>query len=521
MSQIRKLEKYCKEMLLDFEINGNCLWLISEKKGYRIIEDPDETIFDEDMEFYPYYELREDEVGYVYEFGGRWYTQEEYKDVSMTELKYIGSAKKRLPTDSFLGIRSGYELMNGIGLYEDWVAKAKFLGTKALGICEKNTLSGALVFQNECQKNDIKSIIGITIPVKSIDTYDVKLYAKDFQGWLNLLKFNNLLNVEGSHSIPEQYLLENSKGIYVIADPKDMDYDNATDAILKRIDYYQLDTVNFLNEDKDIWYIDNLEKFILSHLQPISITDAFYLEKADYRTREVLWTIGKAFDEKTDNQYFKSRDQYASELIQMFDSADKGWVSLYKLAQSNEVEFVENCNFEYDTDTRHLPKYIMSEKESIQFDTNEELFLHLIKKGFKEKAFKDPKPYIDRLKVEIDVLKKGDVIDYFLVLHDIIEFSKREELLTGIGRGSAGGSLIAYLLGIIQIDPLEFDLLFERFLNSGRMGEYQDRPSFKITLEDNSIVELGEGSLVRVIRDSEESVIFIHELQIGDDLIKY
>lgn len=527
MNQIRKLEKYCKIMLLDSEIiehGDEDFTLLINDKGYRVISDDQRLIFDQEMEFSPLEILTEDEIGYVYEFGGRWYLQESGEDVSMEELRYIGEAKQKLPTKSFLGIRSGYELMNGMGLYKDWVGKAKFLGVESLAICERNTLSGVLVFQNECASNGIKSIIGLTIPVKHKNfdkTYDMKLYAKSFQGWLNLLKFNNILNVDGKHAINEDYLIENSEDLFIVSDPKNMEYKYASKEILSRIDFYQLETVRFLNEEKDDEFILNLELFMKSDLEPISIRDAFYLEQIDYHAREVLWTTAKAFDDKTDNQFFKNNDQYAAELINMFESSNKSWIPLFKKAIANEAKVVADCNFKYDTDTRHLPKYIMSESESSEHETNEKLFLHLIKKGFRDRDIKLSEEYLDRLKVEIDVLKTGDVIDYFLALHDIIQYSKREGLLTGIGRGSAGGSLIAYLLGIIQINPLEFDLLFERFLNKGRMGEYQDRPFYTFVGEDGSEIGLAEGALLRVIRDDKERIVFVHEVIEGDEIIKY
>ena len=515
MKQINKLKEYCKKMLLDFEIEENCLSLGDNL--YRIIENDDRLLFDEELNFLPS-EADELEDGYVFEFGGRWYLQNKDEEVTLTELCYIGKAKEKLPTNSFLGIRSSYELMNGLGLYKDWVKKAKFLGIESLGICEKATLSGVLVFQNECQQNNIKSIIGMTVPIKGIEEYDIKLYVKNFQGWLNLLKFNTKLNVEGQSYIEESFLIDNKDDLFLIADPKSMNFSESN--MLKYIDFYQLDTANFINEEKDSWYVDNLEKFITSNLRPISIYDAFYLEQEDYRTREVVWAVAKAFDDKTNNQFFKSKSQYATELINMFEEGNKSWIKIYKEALSNEQQLIKQCNFEYDTNTRHLPKYIMTEEESSEYNSNEELFLGLIKKGFKEKGIKE-QVYIDRLKTEIEVLRMGDVIDYFLALHDIIRQSKKEGFLTGIGRGSAGGSLIAYLLGIIQIDPLEFDLLFERFLNSGRMGEYKDKPMFTLTLENDSKIQLAEGALVKVLRDDKEKVIFIHEIQEGDDLIKY
>jgi DNA polymerase-3 subunit alpha len=511
-----KLYNYCKAMLLDFTIEGEFLLIDGNK--YMILND-EINLIDEDGDFEPdsVFKLTDDVDGFVYEFGGRFYTQNKEQDLTLTELNYIGKAKEKLPTKSFLGIRSGYELMNGMGLYKSWISKAKFLGAEALGICEKNTLGGVLNFQNECKNANIKSIIGMTISVEGSKTYDVKLYAKNFQGWLNLLKFNTIINVDLNFSVPISTLENNKEGLFIVADPKSMDYHNVNEL---DVDFYQLDTVNFLNADRDEKYINNLELFITSDIEPISITDAFYLESQDFQTRESLWTINKAFDDKTDNQYFKSKSQYAGELLTMFDSQDKSWIELYKRAISNEVVLVENCNFSYDTDTRHLPRYIMTEEESENFDTNELLFMNIVKKGFKDREVKDAEKYVARLKKEIAVLKMGDVIDYFLSLHDIIRYAKSKKMLTGIGRGSAGGSLVAYLMGIIQVDPLRFDLLFERFLNSGRMGKFEERPSYIIEA-DGETLEFEEGSLVRIKRDSKETVVFVHEVVEGDEIIRY
>lgn len=512
MKQIKKLENYLKEMLLSFNIEDRLLFI---NDSYYYIVTDDTNVFEITLP-----EDYDDVKSYVYEFGGRWYVQKFGEEATLTELKYVGKSVQKLETKSFLGIHSGYELMNGTSIYKDWVKKAKFLGISTLAICEKSSLSGAIVFQGECEKAKIKSIIGMEIPVinSKNKSFSIKVYCRDFQGWLNLLKFNTILNIDGKNHIKEEFLELNREGLYIITDPKSTDFSD----YLKVSDFFQLDTVNFLNEEKDTWYINNLEKFILSKdIEPISITDAYYLEKSDFRTREALWDLSKSYDDKTDNQYFKTKDQYASELINMFSKDSKSWVKLYKESVSNETIVAENCNFSYDTNTRHLPKYKMTPEEEEQFSSSEELFLHLVKKGFKEKKIKDAQKYISRLKIEIDVLRKGDVIDYFLSLYDIIQFAKRENILTGIGRGSAGGSLIAYLLGIIKVDPLDFDLLFERFLNAGRMGSWEDRPLYSFELEDGSTVELAEGTLVRVLRNKVEKVVQVHEVEEGDDIIKY
>lgn len=509
--QINVLHNYCKRMLLNFNIEEDVL--IFDDKRYLIL-DQDAVIVDEDGDFAPITSLDVD--GFVYSFGGRWYLQSRTEELEMTELTYIGSAVEKVPTKSFLGIRSGYELMNGLSLYKDWVAKAKFLGCESLGICERNTLSGVLSFQNECVKNGIKPIIGMTI---SLSGKDIKLYVKNFQGWLNLLKFNEVINVKQEMFITADQLRANVEGLIVVVDPKSMSYDDSKE-IHDLISYYQLDTVNFLNPDRDEEYLDNLLDYMSSFMDPISITDAFYLEQEDYLTREAVWTINKAFDDKTDNQFFKSKSQYAKELVSMFDPECKTWIKLFKDAVAHEAQLVEQCDFKYDTDTRHLPKYIMTEVEASEFDTNEKLFMSIIKKGFKDRNIKDADKYVERLKKEIEVLKMGDVIDYFLSLHDIINYAKSKKMLTGIGRGSAGGSLVAYLMGIIQVDPLRFDLLFERFLNSGRMGRFEDRPSYSVETEEGTL-EFQEGSLVRIKREGKETVVFIQELVEGDEILNY
>lgn len=512
MSQEKKLEEYCRVMNLDVAVDDGLLTL--DDKEYVIVDEK-VKLFDEELNFLGKTDMDID--GFVYEFGGRWYLQPLDGEVTMQELRYIGKAKTKLPTKAFLGIRSGYELRNGMGLYQHWIEKAKFLGCESLGICEKGTLAGALLFQGACIKNDIKPIIGMTVPVQGKDLFDIKIYARNFKGWTKLLKFSSILNVDEEHAVSKEFLEKNVEGCYVVVDPKSMNFEDMP----KRVDYYQLETVNFLNREKDTWFLNNFGKFLESDLEPISITDGFYLEQKDYLTREYLWAIAKSFDDKTDNQYFKSKDQYAKELIQMSIKGDVGWIQAFHRAVDNEKVLVEGCNFKYDTDTRHLPKYVMTDDEASQFDTNEELFLHLVKVGFKKRGITEKK-YIDRVKEEIRVLKKGDVIDYFLVLHDIIGYAKREKMLTGIGRGSAGGSLVSYLLGLIQIDPMEFDLLFERFLNVGRMGSLEDRPLFRITVEGGEVIELIEGTLVRIVNlAGEEEAVFVHDLQEGDEILKY
>lgn len=513
MTHLEKLTSYLDSKLIQYGIEGDLVYI--GDSTYSIVNE-ESKIFDEDMLFLP--SIEESVDGFIYQFAGRWYTQDvESEELELVELIYRGESRKKLPTNSFLGIRSGYELGNGVGNYSTYIKKAKFLGATSLGICEKNTLAGVLDFQLACINNGIKSIIGMTISVQGENSiFDAKVYAKNFQGWLALLKFNTNLNVDEQKYISMDLINYYKKDIYFVADPKSMSYSEANELF----DFYQLDSVKFLDEEKDVKFINNLELFLKSNMRPISITDSFYLEQEDFETREFMWTFLKKFDDRTDNQYFKSKDQFAKELIQMFDPSDNSWIALFKESIKNEKELVDGCNFIYDTDTRHLPKYEMTSEESSKFDNNEKLFLHLIKLGLKAKGLKID-DYIGRLKEEIDVLKSADVIDYFLSQYDVMKWAQDRNMLTGVGRGSAGGSLIAYLLGITQINPMDFDLLFERFLNKGRMGKFEDRPHYEVETNEGKTITFQEGDLVRIVRNGRETAIFIEDLIENDEIVRY
>tara|TARA_R110000796_G_scaffold59008_1_gene135928 strand:- start:18015 stop:19568 length:1554 start_codon:yes stop_codon:yes gene_type:complete len=517
MIKKKDLEKYCKDQLLEFEIIGLCLLLNS--KVFKIV-DSEQTLFDEDFDFLPL--LTEEEKGgvdgHVYQFCGIWYLQNtEDEEVKLTPIKNIGAAKQKIKTDHFLGIHSGMELLNGVGLYADWIKKAKFLGIKTLGICEKDSVGGSLDFQKQCLKNDIKPIIGITINVKSgTEIYSVKCYCKDFIGWQNLLKFTYKLNVNSEPNIEQQFLIDNSDGLCIVIDPKSSNFNDYKDVT----NFYQLDTVSFEEENKDIEYANNLKEFLKSDMQPILIFDAYHIEKDEWKAREKLWGIAKSYDYKSKNQYLKNNDQFAIELMNLFVKGNNSWFKLFNEAKNNLNKLVEECNFTYDTTSRHLPKYQMTEEESKTFSTNEQLFLHFIKTGFKTRGVKAQQKYIDRLKKEINVLKDGDVIDYFLITRDIIMAAKENDTLVGLGRGSAGGCLVSYLLGIIEINPMELDLIFERFLNPGRMGSLNDCDAYVIQT-DTEVITLNEKSILKIMRNQKEINIFVEDLVKGDEILKY
>ena len=472
---MKELIKHLEDNKISFELKNNNEIIINNELFCLLESGPNGLLFDDDFNLIVSGSGEYDK--YVYRFGGQWYwdSKQDIKSPKLNELRYIGKSASTIKNDSFLGVRGGYEILNGSRLYSDWCKKAKFLGITSLGICEKNTLAGVMKFQLECQKNNIKPIIGATYTVyrKKQDLYfDVKFYVKNEIGWHNLLMINKEVNVVNELKyIDEDKLIDFLDGLYIIIDPKSISYEDFYRSKYRELyDFYQLDTVEYEDEERDKWYLENLKKFYYSGIQPISITDSFYLEKEHNHIKNILNTIGGFREYKSSNQYFKDKEDYFNELDVLFNPNDESIFNVFQLAVFNENKIAEFCDFIIDTGNRHLPKYKMTDSESVKYKDNEDLFWSLIYKGLNSLVPKDQwDMYLDRVEEEYEVIKYGDVVDYFLTLHDIISWCKGRGILTGIGRGSAGGSVVSYLLGIIHIDPIKYDLLFSRFLNKGRI----------------------------------------------------
>lgn len=414
---------------------------------------------------------------YVYKFGSQWYWLPvgKEKEVALTKLRYIGETTYSGSEDSFLGVHGSFELMNGSGHYGEWVDKAKFLGIKNLGLCERDTLAGALKFQLACQKGGIHPIIGMEVTVyrpKEDLSYTVKCFVENEKGWTNLLEINKEINCENGRYVEEDKFFDLTDGLVVVFDPKTLDFNK----VPLLAGYYQVDTVEYTKVDRDNWYLTNLREYIYSKLKPVAICDAYYLE-ADYSIiKQRLNSIAGKSTYESHNQYFKNWDEYLIELTALCKNNEDGdsiAAELFEVAVENLHDIVKRCKFTIPVKNRHLPAYKMKPEEAKQFSNSKDLFWYLIEKGienhpeFIDKYGEDA--VIERIQKEVDTIEYGETIDYFLILWDIVGWCRKEGILTGLGRGSAGGSLIAALLDITRLDPIGFDLLFERFLNKGRI----------------------------------------------------
>lgn len=464
---------------------------------------------------------------YAYKFGGVWYMlpkgQEE--DPKLIRLKYVGEAQQEIPTNVFLGVHGQYEMMSGTGTYADWCRKAKFLGVTTLGICEKNTLAGALKFQTECKANGLKPVIGMECSVYDRQheiQFTAKVYVRTEKGWGDLLTLNEEINCKNTKYVDVdvfRQVVKDNDDLVVLLDPKTLDYDKL--AVLDLgLFFYQLDPAEYTDNVRDEAYLRNLQKFYHdTDLQPVPSVDAWYLDEEYSCIRPRLSSIGGTTFYDSEDQYFKSNDQVFVELAKMFPDTDEGFLTVYeRFSEGLEcLEMVaESIEFEIQVKNRHLPRYKMTKEERVKYPTNEALFWGLLEEGLMahpellEKWGEDV--VAERIDREVGVIKLGDAIDYFLITWDIINWCHRNGIMTGISRGSAGGCLVSYLLGITKLEPLEYKLIFERFLNEGRVKvtlpdidvDYPgvDRPRVKKYMEDrygwNQVCSVGTYSALQL-----------------------
>ena len=481
---LKDFEKWCENNFLDvtqtgentFECGGEKFLLLCEKEG---------NVFDNEFHF----TLNESEKSLVkqvdhvlYKWGTQFcytsvQTMDKPDDDNVKVFKYLGKTTMTTPGMPFLGIHGQYEILNGSRNYKDWTKKAKWLDISVLGLCEKNTLAGTMAFQECCQKAEIKSILGETISIKNENEFfcEGKVYALNETGWKNLLLINSEINVHNpSQFITQDRLLELGEGIAFVFDPYLFPFDNFTVKMYEQAFdqcYFKLDSVEYESEKSDKSFLEETQKYLQqSNIKPILLCDAYYLDEEDYNIKRSLNTISGHKEVLSQNQYFKGDDENLVLFDSLFTEEDFG--EILQISMESLQALADATDWVIPTGKFKLPHYIMNEEEKALANNNDELFDILVMQGW-ERLGIDKKDnveeYLDRLEEEIDVIRTGGFVDYFLILHDIIKWCKNNDILVGLGRGSAAGSLIAYCLDITKVDPIEYGLLFERFLNRGRI----------------------------------------------------
>jgi DNA polymerase-3 subunit alpha len=475
------LEKQALENKLAISKESPSIFLIKDIGRFLFIKEKGGKIFDDSFELILDEEESEQESlvdFYAFKFGRRFYYSDK-KKVHLIPFRNLGKASQEFIEEfCHLGIHGENELLNGSKDYSTWCKKALFHNILSLGICERNTLAGVLDFQLKCKKNKIKPIIGESVVVKSTEGSNAifKLFVENEEGWFNLLKINKEINIDNFSFIAEESLLLKSEGLVLVIDPKYFLFDSLKIRkylkSFKRV-YYQIDSVVFDKDDKDKDYLLNLQKFINSSFEPILISDAYYIDRDDYEIKIVLNQIADKRDPVSKNQYFKDYEDQLLELSPLFEDKFEIFSVIIEKARNNTINVKNDCNFEISTSKKYFPEFKLTPEQVEIYGDKECLFWSLIQKGIESKLPKnfDKDLYYNRIQTEFEVIQSGNFFDYFLILWDIIDWSQKNGILCGVGRGSSAGSLIAFLLDLVKIDPIKYDLLFERFLNTGRVAK--------------------------------------------------
>lgn len=494
--------------------------------------------------------LHDEEIFYiVFKFGDNWYYYDTRKEFKFNILKYIGTRKKCEHDQPFvnLGVHTPYELLNGSFSIGDWVKKAKYLGQKAIGICDYNTMAGALVLQKECLSAGISPVFGYSLTfTDGVDKVGAKIYCQTQNGLQNLLRIQKAINVDSTDKIIDLVeLLNRGEGNIIVFDKYSSVWLHGIgDKINKFLDsfddcYYQLDLSEFKAERIDIrvlestkYYFDNL--YDNGTVPPVLISDCYYLDKDDAKNKIILNKIAEgAAHEQSDDQYFKDLDEHWATFEPLFDKDEwEDIEDIFNYACENTVVIADGAKALFETDRNFMPQYDMTDKEKERWGDRHLMFLGLLKEGFDKLVPEEKKEvYKKRLEHEIYVLEATNNVDYMLVQYDTVNWARENGILVGCGRGSAGGCLVLYLLGITLIDPIKYDLIFERFLLPERAGLYpsdvtvvgdsiESKDYVEVELNNGQTYKIDKDAQLVVKRDGEDNpiVLYADELQEGDDI---
>ena len=319
-----------------------------------------------------------------------------------------------------LKVTTDYTLLKSLIKVPDLINFLSEKNITACGICDEN-LYGVLDFYYACKRKNIKPIIGLSIKINNLELY---LYAMNFDGYKNLLKIHTLkeqnkLTIDDLHLYKENILC-------IVPYPSNVLY--------KELYFFKNLYMSYSNNVERInAQIITPNVLFINEIKTLNKENIFYLKFLDKIRKEESINY-------EENYYFEPS------------------IDLGKLEEVTSL-----LNLELKFTKKYIPKY-KADLDSSSFLQN------LCLKGLKKRlAGNIPEIYLKRLNYELSVIKKMGFVDYFLIVYDYVLYAKKNNILVGPGRGSAAGSLVSYIIGITDIDPLKYNLLFERFLNPERV----------------------------------------------------
>ena len=418
-----------------------------------------------------------------------------------------------------LHLHSEYSLLDGACRISEIPKRAAECGHKAVAITDHGVMYGAVAFYRACKENNIKPIIGCEVYVarksrlgKSAEgdnpTDHLVLLCKNETGYKNLIAMVSRGFTEGFYSKPRvdiDLLSRHSEGLVALSAclaggiPRMLlagDYDAACEyanelASIFEKDSFYIELQNHgIEEQRQI--LPLLARLAREcNLPMVATNDCHYLRKKDARTQAILMCIqtnnvitdGRPIGFETDEFYYKTTEEM------------KALFGEYENALENTVKIADMCNFDFDFGNTFLPKFTCPNGESAG-----EHLAALAWKGFEQRIIEGKitfdshsrEEYEKRMKYELSVIDQMGYSDYFLIVQDYVNYAKSKDIPVGPGRGSGAGSLVAFAVGITDVDSIKFDLLFERFLNPERVSMPDIDIDFCYARRDEVIRYVGE-----------------------------
>jgi len=379
---------------------------------------------------------------------------------------------------TYLDVKSGYSFFQSTLKVNDIITLAKQNNIQALGLCDVNGMYGMMEFYKQCQKVNIKPIVGMEVKVICDDenSYSLLLLAKNSFGYKNLNRITDLVSKSGKDfSLSYEHLLDYKEGLILII-PVLRSYigklliEDNVELLSMFIEKYQSDfPYLYFGLDYDLAY-DWTPFRLLSKKFNLKRIALPYINSHGLLDEEALRVL-KAI--KEGSQLDSTRDILIGYFDKIIDA--ESYYTYDEIDNLNEIVHSINVNIE----SKEL-QFVSYEK--ITNIKSDEYLRALCHKGLEKRLLgKVTKEYIERLNHELDVIIEMGFADYFLVVYDYVLFAKKEGMLVGPGRGSAAGSLVSYVLGITDVDPLKYGLMFERFLNKERVS----MPDIDVDFPDN------------------------------------
>lgn len=532
---------------------GRCLFQDMSKREHLFKQNKDTGDYEFDCVEVPKYLISDDIFYVIVKFGNEFYYTDVRKDFKLNPLRHVGDRKEHEESYKHpyvnLGVHTPYELLNGSGPITEWVKTAKWMGHRSIGICDRNTMAATLQLQKEAKAAGIGYVFGYSLTMCFGADVEVgaKIYVSTQKGFRNLLRIQKAINVDREDGkIDYLEVLNRADGNVIVFDKWSGYWMTQNTKLLKdfcdafggwvffQVDMseYRADRIDSMLLDSQKAYFDifyNNGKWKLG-IEPVLIEDCYYIDSDEWMNKVILNKIDTGVThELSDQQYYKDTTQLYDEFCALF--SEKYPDEVFDLMCQNTVIIAGESDAAYDLDENYAPRYDLTEEEKEKYGDSYNMFNELIEEGFKRLVPKGKeKEYRERLEYEKYVIESTDNVDYYLVTWDEINWARRSGIAVGVGRGSAGGCLLSYLLGITQIDPMPYSLLFERFLLPERGGlepadvtvignDLSRKDYVEIEFEDGKKLCFASDAEFLVNRDGKEVTVLANELTPDDDVI--